>query len=101
MIPLRIHNILDYVGGVVLLLSPYLFDFSSVDSARNTFLFLGAGLILYSLITRYPYSIAKIIPLDVHMGLDVIAALALMVAPWALGYNSRLTNGQLGWHFVC
>jgi len=100
MIPLRVHNILDYVIGTTLVACPYLFGFSAVNAAQNVFLVLGFGLIGYSLFTKYTYSIAKIIPLGVHMGLDVTAGIVLMLAPTVFGYGGQITGGQLALHFI-
>jgi hypothetical protein len=100
MVSLRTHNILDYVGAALLVLCPFLFGFSDVVAARNVFLVLGIGLAAYSLITRYEISIAKIIPIGVHMTLDVLAGLVLMVAPSIWGYRQFLTGGQYALHFV-
>ena len=100
MLSLRTHNILDYVIGAILVLSPYVFGFSDVEAARNTFLVLGFGLIGYSLLTNYHYSVAKIIPLGIHMGMDVLSGLVLMVAPWVFGYRDMITDGQTVFHFV-
>jgi hypothetical protein len=100
MIPLRVHNILDYVIGVALLAAPGIFGFSDIDAARNVFTFLGAALIGYSLFTRYRYSIAKVIPVGVHMTMDVISGLIVMIAPWLFGYSDLLTGGQTAVHFI-
>jgi hypothetical protein len=100
MISLRVHNVLDYVIGVALILCPEIFGFSAVTTARDVFLILGFGLIGYSLLTNYRYSLAKVIPLGVHMFMDVMAGLVLMVAPWAFNYRSLITDGQTALHFV-
>lgn len=100
MISLRIHNILDYVIGAVLILCPPVFGFSDVMAARDVFLVLGFGLIGYSLLTQYRYSIAKLIPLGVHMFLDVASGFILMIGPWLFGYRESITNAQTILHFV-
>lgn len=100
MLSLKTHNILDYVFGVVFILCPAIFGFSDVDAARNVFVVLGAGLIGYSLLTDYRYSIAKLIPLGAHMMLDLILGFAFMLAPTVLGYRPLLTDGQFALHFV-
>jgi hypothetical protein len=100
MISLKVHNILDYVIGAALALCPSIFGFSDVSAARDTFLILGFGLIGYSLLTNYRYSIAKIIPLGVHMFMDVLAGFVLMVAPWAFDYRGLITTEQTVLHFV-
>lgn len=100
MIPLRVHNAIDYVIGAVLILSPYVFGFADIAAARNLYLVLGFGLIGYSLFTRYPYSVVKAIPLGVHMTMDVIAGIILMLGPSIFGYRGLITGGQNALHFV-
>ncbi|MCM2279902.1 MAG: hypothetical protein NDJ89_17645 [Oligoflexia bacterium] len=100
MISIRTHNVLDYVIGAFLFLCPALFGFGGIDAARNTFVSLGVGLIAYSLLTRYPYSMVKWIPLQVHMGLDVALGVILLLAPTVLGYRELLSSGQNALHIV-
>jgi hypothetical protein len=100
MIPLKTHNILDYVGAFVLIASPYLFNFSDVNTARNLFLTLGFVLAIYSALTQYQYTLAKFIPIRVHMLLDVVTGFVLMIGPYAFSYRAGITNGQTALHFV-
>ena len=100
MIPLEVHNVVDYLVGVALALSPFVFGFSDVVAARNVFLVLGIGLVAYSAITNYYYSVAKIIPLGAHMVMDALAGIALILSPALFGYRELITDGQFAWHFV-
>ena len=100
MIPIRVHNALDYMLGGLLVLAPLIFGMADIASVRGLFSVLGFGLIGYSLLTRYPYSLVKVIPLGVHMALDVVVGLALMLAPAVLGYRGLITDGQNAAHFV-
>lgn len=100
MIPLKVHNVLDYVIGVALALSPFVFGFSDVLAARNVFLVLGVGLIGYSLMTNYYYSVAKIIPLGAHMVMDALSGIVLILSPALFGYRELITDGQFALHFV-
>ena len=68
MFTLKTHNIIDYVLGAFLLVSPWLFGFDQIVEARVLFLLSGVVLITYSLITNYYFSVARIIPLGVHIG---------------------------------
>lgn len=99
-IPLNTHNVLDYVGGVALILCPAIFGFGAVDAARNLFLVLGFGLIVYSLLTNYRYSIAKLIPLGMHMALDVLAGAMLIAGPWLFGYRAAISGTTMAVHVV-
>lgn len=100
MVSLRVHNILDYVAGAALLLCPYIFGFADVAAARGLFLVLGFGLIGYSLLTNYQYSVFKVIPLGVHMALDVLFGVMLILGPYVFGYRGAVTAGQTGLHYV-
>lgn len=100
MVSLRVHNILDYVGGAILLVCPYLFGFSDVAAARNLFLVLGFGLIGYSLLTNYQYSVFKVVPLSVHMALDVLVGVVLILGSYVFGYRNAITGGQTVLHYA-
>lgn len=100
MVSVRTHNIVDYIAAAVLVLAPFLFGFGDVIEARNVFILSGVLLAGYSLITRYPISVAKIVPLGVHMTLDVLIGLFVMIAPSIFGYRMFLTDGQYALHFV-
>lgn len=86
----RAHGILDYVVGVLLILAPFLFGFADNPAARNVAWIVGAGSILYSLITAYELSIAKVIPYRIHLGLDIGAGAFLALSPWLFGFADRI-----------
>ena len=98
MISLKTHNVLDYLLGVVVAFTPYFFDFAGITVARNVFQTAGVALIVYSLLTNYCYSLFKMIPVRVHLLLDVVNGGALLLAPWLFGYRALLTNFQFGVH---
>lgn len=100
MISLKTHNVLDYVFGVVLALCPYLFNFTTLDVARNLFQTVGIGLLVYSLMTNYRYSIIKLISVRAHLALDVVAGALLMIAPWLFGYRLSLSGFQTSVHVI-
>lgn len=100
MLSLRTHNIVDYVGGALLLLAPFLFGFADLEVARNVFLISGATLILYSLFTNYEYAVLRVLPLGVHMTLDVLIGVVLMVSPWLFAYREFLSPGQEYLHYL-
>lgn len=100
MVSLKTHNILDYVGGLFLVLAPSLFGFSDIDAARNFFVIAGLGLIGYSLFTRYEIALWRKIPLGVHMTLDVTAGVLTILAPYLLGYSELLTGTQTAVHWI-
>ncbi len=100
MVSLKTHNILDYVIGVVLIIAPYLFGLGDLPASRNTFLIAGIALICYSALTNYEFSLAKIIPLGVHMVLDVIVGAVVGLAPYLFGFRDMISGGQFLLH-IC
>lgn len=82
----RTHGVLDYLTGALLLVAPYLFGFADGGIAQWLPQTLGAMTILMSLITDYELSVAKTIPLGVHLGVDVASGVLLAVSPWLFGF---------------
>ncbi|SFG25849.1 hypothetical protein SAMN04488020_101676 [Palleronia marisminoris] len=86
MIDTRTHGIIDYVTGVLLFVAPYLFGFATGGVEQWLPQLLGAMTIVMSLITRYELSVAKVIPLKVHLGVDIASGILLAASPWLFGF---------------
>lgn len=100
MLSIKQHNVMDYVTGATLIAAPELSGLKEVPRARGLFWALGFGLIGYSLLTRYPYSLKKVIPLGMHMAMDVASGLTLMAGPSLLGYQREISGFQRALHFI-
>lgn len=90
MIPTRIHGIIDYLTGVLLIAAPFIFGFADGTAAQWLPILLGAMTISMSLLTRYELSIANVIPLPVHLVVDVASGLLLAASPWLFGFADRI-----------
>lgn len=86
MIPTRVHGILDYLIGILLIIAPWLFGFANGGPAQWVPVLLGAFVILYSLLTDYELGAARMISMPVHLGLDIAGGLLLAVSPWLFGF---------------
>lgn len=83
----RTHGVVDYVVGVLLIVAPWLFGFAGAGGmAVWVPVILGIVLILASLVTTYEYSLAKLIPMPAHLGLDAGIGIILLVSPWLFGF---------------
>jgi hypothetical protein len=84
-IPTQVHGMLDILMGVVLIAAPFLLRFDR-GAATWVPVILGAGVIAYSLITDYELGIARIIPMPVHLMLDIGGGALLAASPrcWPL-----------------
>lgn len=94
MISTKTHGVIDYLMGVLLILLPFIFDFPG-GAATWLPIILGAGTIVYSLITNYELGVANILSMKAHLGIDLVAGLLLIAAPWLFGFAD-----EVFWPFV-
>ena len=87
-IPTKVHGVLDYVVSIVLITSPWLFDFANGKAETLVPVLLGVSSIAYSLFTDYELSVSRSISMRSHLTLDFISGLFLTVSPWLLGFHS-------------
>src|SRR5690606_29916491 len=81
------HAVLDYITGILLLVSPWVFQFQDISIiARNTMVIIGLFIILLSLLTAYPLGLIKAIPFKTHGVIETVGAIFLLISPWLLGY---------------
>lgn len=94
MISTKIHGYLDYIMGVILIVSPLVLQIP--DGAASTILvILGAGVILYSLLTDYEMGLLKVLGMKTHLMIDLIGGLFLIASPWIFGFAD-----ETFWPFV-
>ena len=86
----RMHGAADYLVGVLLIVSPYLFGFANGGPAQWLPMLLGAGVIIYSLMTRYEFGIVPVIPMPAHLWLDAAGGLLLLISPWLFGFADQV-----------
>lgn len=87
-IPFFVHGLIEYVAAVAFLLAPFVLAFES-DAA--TWLSVGTGVVLLVLAatTDGPTSLVDQMPIAVHVLLDYVLALALVAAPFVLGFSDE------------
>jgi hypothetical protein len=89
-LPTRIHGVIDYVWGIALFASPWVFGFEHVTSAKWVAILFGIGAILYSLFTAYELGVLRIIPMSMHLILDGAAGALLAASPFLLGFSDQV-----------
>jgi hypothetical protein len=82
----RIHGVLDYLMGVLLIASPWLLGFANGSAAQWIPVIVGVMIIGQSLMTDYEMGAVKVIPLPVHLNLDIISGIFLAISPWLFGF---------------
>ncbi|GEP07851.1 SPW repeat domain-containing protein [Methylobacterium oxalidis] len=91
-LPTRIHGAVDYLWGLALIATPWLFGFATGSAAQWIAVIFGAGAILYSLITDYELGVVRLVPVPVHLALDAGAGLLLTISPWIFGFADETSR---------
>jgi hypothetical protein len=86
----RVHGIMDYLTGGLLIVVPYLLGFADGTAAQYVPQILGVAIIGMSLMTDYEYSVARVIPVSVHLGIDLLGGVLLAASPWLFGFSNKV-----------
>jgi hypothetical protein len=80
-----LHGATDYMVGTTLLTAfPKLAGIEGTESATQVRI-SGASHLAYSVVTKYPLGIVKLLPYKAHLALDAIGALAIAATPFVTG----------------
>lgn len=85
----RAHGMADYAMGALLVVLPFLMNFPD-RWATWIPVALGAGAIVYSLMTNYELGLAPVISMRGHLGLDAASGLLLAASPWLFNFASAV-----------
>lgn len=86
----RIHGMIDYMMGILLIISPWLFDFANGGAAQWVPIILGLGALLYSIMTDYELGLIKVISVKAHLMIDLVAGIFLAASPWIFGFADEV-----------
>lgn len=93
-VPTRIHALVDYGVGVVLLALPFVLGVSGAQ--RWALVALGLAAITYSLLTDYELGALRVLSVPAHLALDVLFGVAMLTSPWLFGFS----NAPLWPHYL-
>jgi hypothetical protein len=83
----RTHGVLDYLVGILLIASPWIFNFARDGAETWVPVTLGAAAIVYSLLTNYEMGAFKTFSMRTHLNLDMLSGAFLAISPWIFGFN--------------
>jgi hypothetical protein len=83
----KVHGVLDYLMGVLLIAAPWLFNFNRDGAETWVPVILGIGVIVYSLFTNYELGLSKLIPMRTHLILDMLSGALLAASPWIFNFD--------------
>ena len=88
-IPTSVHGVIDYVAGGTLYAAPALLGLGDVPAAARTLRLAGAGAIGSSLMTDYELGLVKLVPMPVHLTLDIMSGALIAASPWLFGFAGK------------
>jgi hypothetical protein len=82
----KTHGYLDYFMGILLIVAPFILNFDRGGAETYVPVILGAGTIVYSLMTDYELGMFHWLPMGAHLTLDLLGGIFLAVSPWLFGF---------------
>jgi hypothetical protein len=86
----KVHGVMDYLMGVLLIAAPWLFDFARGGAETWVPVALGAATIIYSLITNYELGASPQISMKTHLTLDTLSGIFLAASPWIFDFKETV-----------
>ncbi|WP_449560082.1 SPW repeat domain-containing protein [Mucilaginibacter daejeonensis] len=84
LISTRVHGVLDIILALVFLASPWLFGFADLPIPKWTAVAVSVALLIMASLTRYELGLFNIIPMPVHLVIDLLVGIILVASPWIL-----------------
>ena len=85
-VPAFVHGIVEYFAGALLIAAPFLLGFDA-DAATAAAIVAGVLVLVIAASTAMSTGLIRSIPVQAHVILDYILALALIAAPFVLGFS--------------
>lgn len=92
MIPLlsrKQHGFTDYGYVLLVAIAPYVLGFANVPQAKWLCVVLPLLILGSSLITRAEWGLLRVMPLKMHLLLDVLVGLVALSSPWLFGFSDQ------------
>ena len=86
-IPTRIHGVIDYLTGPLLIAAPSILKLTGGGPKTWVPVALGTSTVAYSAMTDYELGIVKAIPVHTHLSLDLGSGLLLAASPWLFRFK--------------
>ncbi|MGQ4879599.1 SPW repeat domain-containing protein [Billgrantia sp. LNSP4103-1] len=84
----RVHGMVDYAMGLLLIVAPFLFGFATGGPAQWVPIVLGIIMLAQAVMTKYEMGLMHMIPMPLHLTMDLISGVLLLISPWLFGFAS-------------
>jgi len=86
----KVHGVLDYLVGSLLIAIPWLFGFASYGQETWVLVIAGTSIIIYSFLTQYEAGLMKVLPITAHLIFDFILGTLIIASPWLLEFDAQV-----------
>lgn len=83
-----IHGAIEYAAAALFVVAPFLLEFDS-DAATAISIVVGVAILVVTASSDLPTGLAKVIPVTIHMVLDIVVAAVLIAAPFLFGFTGE------------
>ncbi len=85
------HGVINYIVTILLILSPWLFNFYHVGGASLiTPVFFGWVLLIMTIFTDFKPGFIKVLPLLMHCFLQMMAGFIILVSPFLYAFSDQV-----------
>lgn len=83
----KTHGVLDYLMGILLIASPWIFGFANGTAAQWIPVAIGIVMLVMSLCTNYELGAIKMLSMRAHLTMDFLVGIFLAVSPWLFHFS--------------
>ena len=83
----RIHGIMDYLMGILLIAAPWLFDFANDGAETWVPVIVGIVILLQQLMSDNEVGVFKSLSMATHLRMDLIIGIFLAASPWIFDFD--------------
>ena len=86
----KLHGVLDYFTALLLVASPWFFEYAGNNI--QTWISLGVGItvVLNILFTDFEFGIIRVLKMESHLAIDMLCATILLTASWILNVSQEV-----------
>src|SRR3954452_25398041 len=86
-ISLKAHAMIEPIAALIVILSPWIFNFDATDDAKTIAIVVGIAMLATGMATRCRYSLVKLLSLRTHFMMDLAVGAVLILSPFVFGFS--------------
>lgn len=88
-IPLNLHAAIEPLMALLIIAAPWIFGFNETDSATVICVLVGITMLIAGSMTDWRMSLARVIPLRMHLTGDLLLGAVLLLSPLVFGFAEK------------